>query len=159
MGDFDDFTRQMRGNHEAASKQHEEQVARAAAERDADWDGQIALLEEVAGPIILEAANACERQGMRPVIERNWDKGRYMAPAIAFRLFGPKQRPHDASTYEIEASSAHIKVEDGKLRANLSNRSFKSKVGTDYVGYGAEGISQALKLCIASYFEEIAPGS
>ena len=157
MSDFDEFTRKLRGEHEAKSRDHEADVARRRGEQDAQWDADHAAIEQVAMPLFEDAKRACEAQGLRPVIVTNWESGRYQNPMIEFQLFGPKQRPHEASTYEIEANKVIVRVEDGKLRASIGKRASKSKANTDYVGYGEEGVSQALKHSIQSYFEEVAP--
>lgn len=158
MGEFDDFTRKLRSDHEAKTADHEAEEARKSAERNAKWDGEIAMIEEVATPILEEAERVCKAQGLRPVILRNWEVHRGMNPIVEFQLFGPKKRPYDSSFYEIEANKALVRIEGDKIKSSVAKRSHSSSTGLDYIGFGAEGVSQAVKFAIASYFDEITPG-
>ncbi|WBY08323.1 hypothetical protein PIB19_02000 [Sphingomonas sp. 7/4-4] len=158
MGEFDDFTRKLSGDHQERTADHEVREAKERDDRHAGWDRDIALLETVATPLLDEAKRACEAQGMRPVIARNWERERFTDPAVEFQLFGPKKRPLDSSTYEVQANTTVVRVEDGKLRASITKRAIGSSVGVNYVGYDEDGIKQALKHSISSFYDEIDPG-
>jgi len=157
MSGFDDFAGKLNAEHKAKAQDFQERQAREREERHNGWRQEIALMETSATPILAEAVRACEKLGLRPVIVKNWERDLFMNPAMEFQLFGPKQRPHDASTYEIEANKVIVRVEDGKLRAQVSKRAYASKAGADYVGYGPEGVEQAVKHSIESYYDEISP--
>ncbi|MCP3730650.1 hypothetical protein M9978_09440 [Sphingomonas sp. MG17] len=157
MGSFDDFTNQLGADHEAKLAEHRAQKARERSELERVWDAEIAMIEADATPLIEEARRACQARGLRPAVNRTWEPHRFTNPSVEFQLFGPKERPHDASSYEIEANKALVRVEDGKLRASVSKRALNSTIGADYVGYGIDGVREALRLVIASYFDEIDP--
>ena len=157
MSGFDDFTRKLKSEHDAKTANYNAAEAEERRQRHAKWDQEISIIDLTAGPLLDEAKSACEAQGLRPVVKRNWETGRNSAPMVEFQLFGPKKRPLDESFYEVEGNKAVIQVENGKLRASVSKRAYESTVGINFVGYGAEGVGEALKLSITSYYDEIDP--
>lgn len=158
MGDYDEFTQKLQNEHSEKEKQHQVSLQKANAERDARFNAQVDLLEQVAISEMEEAATACKARGLRPEIVKNWDPEMYMEPKVDFKLFGPKKRPlNDDSSYEIEANMVSAKVEDGKVKVSIAKQARASKIGEGFVGYGQEGVKNALQSSIASYYDEIDP--
>jgi hypothetical protein len=75
---------------------------------------------------------------------------------VEFELFGPKQHLDKAREREIRAHSVVASISDGKVLATVTKGAPTSTAGLGYVGVGREGITEALKHSIASYYDEIA---
>lgn len=157
VGDFDDFAQKLQADHQAKDSAHAANLKREREERDQLWSDNRRRLEEEAVPVMKEAEAACLKLGLRPVIQNNWQESAYMSPQLNFSLFGPKKRPHDSSTYEVEANGISVRIEDGDLVSNVVKRAYKSRKGNGYKGQGVVGLREALKISIASYYEEISP--
>ncbi|RDE06228.1 hypothetical protein [Sphingomonas aracearum] len=157
MGEFDDFTRQLRDQHQTKADEYAANEERKRQERTAEWDRQKATLEQVTANIFAEATRACHAQGIRVVVGTNWSHGDITDPVIEFQVFGPKKRPFDDSTYEVSSNKALFRVDNGRVVAKVVKQAYASNVGVDYVGYDDDGARQATKAVIASYFDEISP--
>ena len=157
MGEFDDFAHKLSSDYQDRSAAHSQKLKVESDQRDAQWAAERSLLEQEAIPLMEEAANACRAMGLRPAVTKNWQDFAITNPQVIFHLFGPKKRPYDDSTYEIEVNWVLARVEDSKVRASVNIKASKSRIGKDFVGYGPDGVQQALKHSMASFYDEIDP--
>jgi hypothetical protein len=157
MNEFDEFAKKLSAEHAKKSSEHEAQEKKARQERDElNRAGQAALLTQVA-PLLNEASQACHAQGLRTEITNNWERELVMRPAFDFQVFGQKKRPFDESTYEVYGHKVSISHDGHELKASVSRSSVHTKTNQRYEGDGIEGAMEAIKIAIASLYEELSP--